>query len=139
MSKGLSGKAAIMLMVSVLLFLGIAGWALLHWVLPQYWFNAYPLIPLVFVIFAVILVLLSLRWEKGVESGRTTQQRVAINLMGAKMGKLLLSLILILLYWKFWGEQTKTFFVVFAIFYAVSLFMETMVSVKFTQKYTRKG
>ena len=139
MSKGLSGKAAVALMVSVLLVMGVAGWAILRWVLPRYWFSAYPLIPVVFMVFAVIIVLLTARWEKGVASGRTTQQRIAVNFMGAKMGKLLLSLILILLYHYMWGEQAGSFMMVFAIFYMVCLVMETLVFLSFTKKYNRKG
>ena len=139
MSKGLSGKAAITLMISVLLAMSVAGWAILHWLLPQYQFSAYPLIPLVFMLFAVIIILLALWWEKGAAAGRTTQQRVSINLTGAKMGKLLLSLTLLLLYNYLWGEQNGAFVVVFAIFYLVCLIMETMIFLSFTKKYSRKG
>lgn len=139
MSKGLSGKAAIVVMIAVLLVMGVAGWAVLRYLLPQYWFEAYPCIPLTFMIFSVIIVLLSKRWEKGVRIGRTTQQRVAINLMGAKMGKLLLSAILIMLYVYLGGEQVKPFLLTFAIFYTAFLVMDTLLFVSFTKKYNEKG
>lgn len=137
--KGISPRAALITMIAVLSVMGIAGWAVLHWLLPQYWFRAYPAIPLVFMVFAAIITMLEVRWEKGVASGRTTQQRVSINITGAKMGKFLLSLILILLYWYHWNEQLKAFLLIFAIFYLVSLVLETVIFVSFTKKYNRKG
>ena len=138
-SKGISPRAALITMIVVLSAMGVAGWAILHWLLPQYWFRAYPAIPFVFMAFAVIITMLQVRWEKGVASGRTTQQRVAINITGAKMGKFLLSLILILLYWYHWNEQLKAFLLTFAIFYLISLLLETVIFVSFTKKYNQKG
>ena len=126
-------------MILVLSAMGVAGWAVFHWLLPQYWFRLYPAIPFVFMVFAIIIILLEDRWERGVATGRTTQQRVSINITGAKMAKLLLSLVLILLYWYHWDEQIKAFLLTFAIFYLVSLWLETLIFVSFTKKYDQKG
>lgn len=127
------------MMVLVLAAMGLAGLAIFRWWLPGYYFAAYPAIPFVFMVFAVIIILLQVRWEKGVASGRTTQQRVSVNIMGAKMGKLLLSLILVLLYWYNDGEQLRAFLLTFAVFYLVSLALETVIFVGFTKKYNQKG
>ena len=134
----MTGRSAVCLMTAVVVGMGLIGWVILRWVWPQYDFAAYPLIPLVFLITTLIIILLEIRWERGVERGRTTQQRVVVNLMGAKMAKLLLSLILVLLYWRFWGEQIRPFVVVFSLFYMVSLVLETRVFVSFTRRYAPK-
>lgn len=120
-------------MVSTMLIMGAAGWALLRWVFPGHYFDAYPLIPLTFIIFAVIIVLLNLRWERRMASGRTTQQRMIINLSGVKLGKLVLSATLLLLYWKLWKEHINEFFVVFLIFYVVFLVLESRVFMSYTK------
>ncbi|MCL2562101.1 MAG: hypothetical protein FWE10_07295 [Rikenellaceae bacterium] len=134
----MTGKNAICLMTAVVVGMGFVGRALLRWVWPQYDFAAYPLIPLVFLLTTLIIILLEIRWERGVACGRTTQQRVVVNLMGAKMAKLLLSLILVFLYWRFWGEQVRPFIVVFSTFYLVCLVLETRVFVSLTKRYAPK-
>lgn len=119
-------RKVITIMIMILLVMWIGGWAILRWLLPQYYFEVYPMIPLTFIVITVVTALLSMKWHKDVEAGRCSQQKMTMNIMAAKMGKFLLSILIILLYWIIFGHHTREFLTVFAIYYAVYLVMETL-------------
>lgn len=96
-----------------------AGAMILNRTLPEYYFEAYPFIPVYFYILGLLSLLMFDAYK------RFPPQKVLLLYMAMKVMKMILSLILILIYCMIVHEEIKSFLLTFVSFYLVYLIVET--------------
>lgn len=125
------------------IFLGMwfLGEILMHTVLSQYYFQFYPVIAIIFLLFSLIMNTCNRRWEKKIKEGKITLGKVMNNFMTGKIIKLFVCLIIIFCYIKFIDIQRYSFLVCFMTYYLVFLALETLAVYSFEKrvKLEKKG
>jgi hypothetical protein len=113
---------------------GVAGWLLLRYALPQYYFPLYPAIPAYFMVLGLVMSIIMWYYSKQL-SGR----KIVNVYMMMRGVKLLLTLGGILLYYIVIKEQMMEFGLTVAIFYLVYLFVETYLYYRFEKRSKQIG
>lgn len=96
-----------------------AGAMILNRILLEYYFEAYPFIPIYFYILGLLNLLMFNAYR------RFSAQKVLLLYMAMKVMKMIFSLILILIYCLVVHEEIKAFLLTFVSFYLVYLIVET--------------
>ncbi len=107
-------------MLAILAAAGLAGFALLRYGLPQYYFGWYPAIPVFFAVTGLLLLVWAVR------ARRENPGRFTITYLGMRSLKLVLTIIAILLYFGFVREQMMPFAITAFVFYEISFVVEIM-------------
>ena len=112
-------KKLLMLHTSLLAVLGVFGWMILRFLFPEIEVKLYFIIPLFFYLIGVVLFW---RFEKVSKSNpfKTTNLYMRIRII-----KVVLSIIIVVLYWVFNKEGFRPFAMTFAAFYLIYLVWET--------------
>ncbi|MGN0186709.1 MAG: hypothetical protein ACI392_03075 [Paludibacteraceae bacterium] len=104
---------------SVQIVCALAGYLVLHYAVPLYYFAWYPAIPLLFMALSLPAVMLP-----RLAIGKTSAQTVNL-IFGVKILKFIIGIAFFLFYIKVIGEQKTSFAVVFTLFYFITLATET--------------
>lgn len=107
-------------MLAILALAGIAGFALLYYALPQYYFGLYPAVP----VFFIVLGLLASVWSAYARSWRPGKLTAAY--LGMRGIKLMLTIIAVLLYFGLVREQMPAFAVTVFVFYEIAFIVDVM-------------
>ncbi|MDR2084100.1 MAG: hypothetical protein LBP67_03800 [Bacteroidales bacterium] len=120
-------KAKLILSTVILVTLGILGFCWLHYLMPQYYFNLYPLIPAfyVFILLVSYIVLLILKKKKSVIDIKTYAIIRAV--------KFVLCLVFVIIYLKVVNVNNIAFVMVFMLFYVIYLILESWLFMKISK------
>ncbi|MDR0414391.1 MAG: hypothetical protein LBH84_03140 [Prevotellaceae bacterium] len=119
LSDSASGKAA-----EVLMGVTIVGYFLLYMLLPQLKLDI--AVPALFVLFVAIFRWLMARWENKLLTGKKTILHAFNYFLAWKLAKMLVSVVLIVCYMKFFGGRLMVFLISFALLYVEFMWMETV-------------
>lgn len=121
----------IVTLIVILILAGIAGWLLLRFAIPQYYFRWYPAIPLYFIVLSIVMAV-----EMRHQSKRRPAKILTV-LMIMRVIKLLLTIGTLLLYYWLVDEQMVAVALTMLAFYFLHLFVETYLFYRF-EKQTKQ-
>lgn len=110
----------------------VLGAVILHYALPGHYFRSYPLIPLYLYVFGLVSI-----YAFDV-CRQSAPKKMLLLYLAIKMGKMILSLVLVLIYCLAVREEVKAFLLTFISFYLVYLIFETWFFFSFEMNQKRK-
>jgi amino acid transporter len=114
-------------MLAVLVAMWGTQTALLRWQWPDYNFATAHLIPAAFLVFLFAFTGLTRRWERKLHSGATTLPRVFNFFLMWKMSKMVVGVVMVFYCWQIFDVlEFRLFLILFAVFYAVFMGLETV-------------
>lgn len=102
---------------------------------PQFYFRPLYVVPVIFLIFALVTTFCIGRREKRLYAGKISHAKAFRGFMISKSVKLAVSLAILLGGIGIVGKQYKSFLVCFLAFYLVYLVLETMMQYNFEKRY----
>lgn len=121
----------ILILTAVTLIFGLGIKHIISTFFPQYMISWYPSIPVFFFVLGLILIF-------NVFKVKTMEARKTVNLyLMLRVGKILASLLFLLVYWITHKTGLKIFALVFIVFYAIFMFTETYIFYS-TEKWIKK-
>lgn len=132
MKKSVQKRNYLVILTALTLFTGIGGALILRYGLPQYYFGTYPLIPVYFYIFGLILIYLFERVRRNI------QQKTLLLYAAIRMMKLMVSIVVLVIYGLLVHTQLKEFLFTFIIFYLIYLIFETLFFFNFETQETKR-
>lgn len=96
----------------------------LEWVVPQYDFDLFVFVPILFFVFAIAFIFTLNANEKQIAEKKITAQKSYNRLMMLRMIKMVVSVVAMFLYIKLIGVNNYSFFVTFGLFYFMLLGLE---------------
>jgi len=106
-------------LVSITVIAGIAGAWIFHQYLPDSYFQAYPFIPIYFLLFGILYM------NMMVSAHRKSSQKYTMTYVSARMMKLIISVLLVIIYGVVVKDKEKEFVLTFISFYLLYLIFET--------------
>ena len=116
-SKKLKIKYMISLIILTLITAGVGSW-MLNSFFPDHYFSWYPVIPVYFFLFSVLILILYTIFRK-------YEEKVVALYIGTRMMKLFISIILLILYAVLVKLQIKDVLIVFSINYIIYMLFES--------------
>lgn len=128
MKKSIQKRNYLIILTVLSLVTGIGGALILHFGLPQHYFNSYPFIPIYFYVFGFIFIYLFERVRRNIQS------KTLLLYGSLRMMKLMVSIIMLVLYGFLVKTQIKDFLLTFIVFYLIYLVFETLFFFNFEVK-----
>ncbi|MCL2097805.1 MAG: hypothetical protein FWH23_03490 [Bacteroidales bacterium] len=121
----------ILSLLATVVIAGLAGWIVLYWIFPAYYFRWYPLIPAYFILLGLFMSIGMYHYS------RHKAQKILTAYMLSRAIKIVLTLGSVLLYYWLAGENITEMVITTLIFYFLYLFVEIAIFYRF-EKMTRQ-
>ncbi|MDD4141453.1 MAG: hypothetical protein PHR20_01480 [Bacteroidales bacterium] len=121
-------KAKLLISTIIVLVFGLAGWGWLKFLMPQYYFGLYPLIPLFYLVllFANYIVI-----TRSYKKSNIIDIKTQWIIKGVKFA---LCVAFIILYIKLIAVNSTSFAITFVVFYCVYLFLESWLLINISKQ-----
>lgn len=132
MKKSTQKRNYLIILTLLTLVAGVGGALILHYMLPQYYFASYPVIPIYFFVFGFLIIYLFERVRRNI------QHKTLFLYMSIRMMKLMVSIILLVIIGFVVPSQIKEFLFTFIVFYLIYLAFETLFFFSFENKESKR-